>query len=136
MVAYSLNVLEQLFFFQDRHQLQRHGTGQRTPTKGGAVHAGMNAFGDFFRREQRTQRKAAGNRFGNSYKVRLDSVMLVGKPFTSAPHTTLDLVGDQKRIVLARQLVCGFSKLRAYRTNAALALDKFKANGADRGVEF
>src|SRR5579862_2183100 len=62
--------------------------------------------------------------------------MLIGKPFSGAPHAALDLVGDQQGIVLARQLVRRLNKLFAHRTNTTLALHKLKANGADGRIEF
>src|SRR5262249_1266591 len=65
----------------------------------------------------------------------LNAVMLVGKPFARASHAALDFVSDQESVVLARQPVRGLGKLPAHRTNPALTLDKFEANGADRGVK-
>src|ERR1051326_3065288 len=62
--------------------------------------------------------------------------MLVGKPLSGTSHAALDFVGDQQRIVLACQFVCCLGKFTAYRPYAAFALDKLKADGADRGVEF
>ncbi len=62
--------------------------------------------------------------------------MLVGKPAPGASHAALYLVGDQQRVVHARQFVRGFGKFPAYRTDAALALQKLKSDSADGGIKF
>src|SRR5579859_2350756 len=130
-----LDMLEHLLFFQDSDQLQCDGAGQRASTKCCPVHAGVNACGNFFRGQQRAQWQAAGNRLGHRYEIRLDAVILVGKPTACASHAALDFVGDQQRIVLARELVRSIGKFLAYWTNAAFSLHKLKSNGANSGIK-
>src|SRR5437763_10632823 len=61
--------------------------------------------------------------------------MLIAKPASRAAQAALDLVGDQQRVVLLRQLVCYFRKLLADWTDAAFPLHELKANAAHGGVE-
>src|SRR5205807_3753481 len=124
-----------LFPLHKSDKFQSHGAGQRPSAKGGAVHAGMNASGKFFPDQQRAQRKSAGNGLGYGDKVRLNAVMLVGKPASGAAQAALDFIGNQHGIMLAGQPVGGLGKLRADWPDPAFALNKLKADGAHGFIE-
>src|SRR5258707_2149905 len=112
-------------------KLQGHSTGQRTSAKSCAVHAGLNTSCDFLAHQQRAQRQPAGDRLGDSDKVRLDSIMLVSEPAASASQTALDFVRDQQCVMFARETLRCLDKSLAQRTDSAFTLHKLKANRAN-----
>src|SRR6185312_12849469 len=99
------------------------------------MHAGMNASACFFAGQQRSQGQASRKRLCHCYQIRLYSVMLISKPFSSAPEPALDLVGDQQRVVFARQIRSFLREFLADRPDAAFTLHEFKTNSAYGGVK-
>ena len=109
----------------------RHGAGQRTAAKGGAVHAGVNGARDFFGAQHCAQRNAARKRLGQRGHVGLNAVVLIRAPLAGAAHAGLNLIDNQQRAGGTRQRARLGKELLRQRTNAALALDGFDENRAD-----
>ena len=116
-------------------ELDGYGAGQRSAAERGAVQAGVHAAGDAVGGENCAQRQSGGEWFGDGDDVRLEAVVLVGKPASGAAQAALDFVENQQRATALGQLARGLQKFRADRIDAALALNRFQTNGADAAIE-
>src|SRR5215470_11951640 len=131
VISRLLNVLKQLLPLQNIEQLQRDGAGEWASTEGCAVHSRMNALRNFFAGQKRAQWQAASDWFGDGHQVRLDTVMLVGKPASGTSQPALDFICNQQRIVFLRQPMRRLRELCAHGADSPFSLYKLKADGAN-----
>lgn len=108
-----------------------YGAGEWVTAERGAMHAGGDGFGGCVGTEHGAHGDAVGDGLGEGGDVGEDVVVLVGKPFAGAAHAGLDLVGD-KECAGGVAEGSGFAeKFFRDRVDAAFALDRFDADGAD-----
>ena len=67
------------------------------------MHAGPQAGGNLFRRQQGPAGDAAAQGFGQRHDVGLHAKMLIGKPIARAAAAGLHFVEDQQQAVLVGQ---------------------------------
>src|ERR1700687_5826309 len=100
------------------------------------MHARMNRSRHFLRHQDRAQREPRRQRFCKRDDIRFHAIVLECEHLARAPQTTLDLIKDQQRAALLRQVASGLEKLAADRMNATFALYRLDADSAYVIVEF
>ena len=93
--------------------------------------AGGDVLRELFRGQERSHGQAGGDRLGDADDVGLHAEMLERKQLSGASHAALDLVEDERRLMLGRQFAAGLQKFRCRLLNAAFALDGLQHDAAD-----
>ena len=81
--------------------------------------------------EHRSHGNAACYRLGERRDIRLNAVVLIGKPLACPSHTALDLIRKQQGASRVAEFTGGGEELLRNRMDAALALNRLDADGAD-----
>ena len=102
VAAYLGDIPQQVLFFDDCQIFQRHTTGQRSASEGRAMLSGGDGGGELFARQERAQGQSGGDRLGDGDDVRLHAERLEGEQISGATQTTLDLVEDERDLMLIR----------------------------------
>src|SRR6266851_1051884 len=134
--AAHADIFEKFLALDDAEKFERNGTSQRAAAKGGAVHAGRDTRSNRLGRENGAERKAGGQRLGDQNDVRLRGKLLVAEKAAGAAEPALNLIGNQKGIMLRRKFPSAIPEGFVERTDPAFALNRFEENGADGIVEF
>src|SRR5262249_4980573 len=134
--AASGSIGEDFCFFQNFQKFERDGADHRAATERCAMNARADAGSDGFGRENRAKRKASGERFCDSHKIRPRRKLLIGEVAAGAAESTLDFVGDEQGIVLRRERASAIPESFADRVDTAFTLNGFKDYGANVFVEF
>ena len=90
-------------------------------------------------RDERTHRNAVRNRLREREEVGLDVIALPREPRARAAHAALDLVADEKQVLLVAERAQALEELGVGRRHAALALDRLDHHRdrllVDRGLD-
>src|SRR5208337_5664091 len=104
------DVFEQVFFFNDGQIFEPDAAGQRTAAEGGAVLSGRNRGGEVFLRQERAERQSRGDRLGDGDDVGYHSEALEGEELAGAAEAALDLVENERGLVMIREGPAGKQK--------------------------
>src|ERR1035437_7960197 len=102
--------------------LQRDATGQRTPAERRPVLARSDVLREALLGEKRPQRQSGGDGLGNANHVGHHAEVLEGEELPGASQSALNLVEDERGLVLVGQLAARLQKFGRRFMNAALAL--------------
>ena len=100
------------------------------------MHAGRDATSNRLGCENGAERKAGGQRFGDQNDVRLRGKLQIAEIAAGAAEPALNLIGDQKGVMLRREFPSAIPEGFADWIDPAFALNRFEENGADGIVEF
>src|ERR1700675_3951190 len=133
------DIFQQMLFFYDRQIFEPYAAGQRTASKGGAVLSGRNRGGEVFFRQERAERHSGGDRLGDGDNVRNyagnRAEALEGKDLFGAPEAALDLVENERGLMLVGECPAGAQEVFGTFEDAAFAEDGLQHDGAGVGVD-
>ena len=130
------NVREQIGVFDDVQEFQRGGADERATAECGAVQSGNECRCKFFVGDDGAERQASGERFRYRENVRTRGEFLVSEVAAGASETALNLIGDQRGVVLRCKGAGALPERFADGENAAFTLNCFEHQCADSVVEF
>src|SRR5579863_3363791 len=93
--ADPVDVVEQLFFFHDGQELERDTACQRAPAEGGAMLTGRDRVGEFFLRDEGSERQAGGDGLGDGDDIGSHAECLEGENRACAAEAALDFIEDE-----------------------------------------
>src|ERR1700686_4893678 len=100
-----------MLFFYDRQVFKSYAARQRAAAKGGAVLSVRNRRGEMFFRQKRAERHSRGDRLGDGDDVRDHAEALEGKDLSSAPKAALDLVENERGLMLVGERPAGAQEI-------------------------
>ena len=109
--AARADVRQQILIFNHIQEFESRGAGQRPAAKCGAVHARRKCFGESFSRQHCSKRYSAGQRLGHHDDVGRPGKFLVCEFAPRAPKSALDFIGDQRGVMLRRQVRARAAKM-------------------------
>src|ERR1019366_4231153 len=112
---------------------------QRTPAEGGAVLSRRNRGGEMFFRQERAERHSRSDWFGNGDDVghytRRYAEALEGEHFAGAAEAALDLIEDERGLMLVGEGAAGAQEVFGAFKNSAFAKDGLEHDGASVGID-
>ena len=87
--------------------------------------ARLKDMGKTLRRDKGPHGEPAANGLGKAHGIRLDGAVHISKPFARAADTSLNLIEEEKGIVLLAQGLDPFKIPRSWDMDAAFTLDRF-----------
>src|SRR5271165_5801396 len=124
------DVFEEALFFHDRQIFQADAAGQRTSAKRCTVLPGGNRGGKMLLGQKRPERQSRGDRLGDGDNIGHYAEALKGENLAGATESALDLVEDERGVVMIRQGAAGQQKFLRTLKDAAFAKNGFEHNGA------
>src|SRR5208282_3615799 len=107
-VASNLHdVFKQAIFFDDGQVLEADPAGQRPPAKSCSMLSGRDGGGEMFFGEEGAERHAGGDWLGDGDDVGDDCEALEGEQFAGAAETALDLVENERGLMMVGQGAAG-----------------------------
>src|ERR1700730_3456580 len=129
------DVFEQVLFLDDRQILKPDAASQRTTAKSGAVLSGGNRRGEMFFRQERAQRHSRGDRLGDGDDVGNYTEALEGEYLAGASEATLDLVENERCLMLVGKRPASAQEVFGTLEDAAFAKDGLQHDGAGVGID-
>src|SRR5208282_351991 len=130
IAANLVDVIEELFFLDNRQKLQRHATRQRTASKRRAMLPRRNRRSKFLFRQERPQRQPRRNWLRNRDNIRSHAKTLKLKHRPRAPQAALNLVENQRHFVTISQRAALTQKFHRALIDSALAENRLQHNRA------
>src|ERR1700674_4233985 len=129
------DVFQQVLFLDDRQIFEPNAASQRTAAKGGAVLSGRNRGGKMFFRQERAERHSRGDRLGDGDDIRYHAEALEGEDLAGAPEAALDLVENERGLMMVGERPAGAQEVFGTIEDAAFAKDGLQHDGAGVGVD-
>src|SRR4029077_8771471 len=101
--ANFIHVVQQPLLFHNRQKLQRYPASQGTATKSRPMLPRRNRIGKLLLGEKSPQRQPRRNRLGNRHHVGSHAKTLKRKHPPRTPQPALNLIKNQRRLVLVRR---------------------------------
>ena len=129
------NICKQPFFLDYREEFKRCSTNKRATAEGGTVHSWCERCRKFLVRDKSAQRQPACQRFRYGHHIGKRAKRLIRKVSAGPAESALNLVGDQRSVVLRSEFARALPKFLADWKNPALALDRFYNKRANRIIK-
>src|SRR5882757_697627 len=100
VLANPRDVLQQLFFLDNRQVLEPDPASQRTSTEGSSVLSGRDRIRELLARQKCAQRHARGDWLGDGDNIRHNAEGLEREHRSRAAEPTLNLVENKRGLVL------------------------------------
>ena len=123
-LAFSLNAAQHVRRIDDIERGPGNGAGQRIAAVGGTVRPNVERGRNLLRGQHSADREAAAQRFRTGKNIRRHAVVHIGEQIAGAPHTALNFIKHQQRLMPIAQLAQALQKRWRCGGDAAFSLDR------------